>query len=138
MEYCDEVLSKCGPFEEALPAAASEMDTLRNNGTKLDQRNIDSLLSYCLNALGNEKARLAAESDLMGLLVMLCSRSDYVAHFHHEKDVNYVLAEVQDLLSIENEGNDSEGSLELCDGQEIANLIYHLAVNLGVSLHIFI
>ena len=76
LKYCDGDLPKCGPFEEALPAAASEMDTLRNNGTKLDHKNIDSLLSYCLNALGNKKAILDAEYDLMGLLVMLCSRSD--------------------------------------------------------------
>ena len=80
-------MPKCSPFEEALPAAASEMNTLSNNGKKLDQSNIDSLLTYCLNGLGNEEAILAAEYDLMGLLVMLCSRSDYVAHFHHEKGV---------------------------------------------------
>ena len=79
-------LTKYGPFEEALWAAVSEMDTLSNNGTKIDQRNIDILLSYCLNTIGNEKARLSAESNLMGRLVMLCSRSDYVLHFHHEKN----------------------------------------------------
>ena len=115
LKYCDGDLPKCRPFEEALPAAASEMDTLRNNGTKLDQRNIDSLLSYCLNALGNEKARLAAESDLMGLLIMLCSRSDDVAHFHHEKDVTCFLEEVQDLLSVDNDCNESGGVIStLC------------------------
>ena len=92
LKCCNVNLPKCGPFEEALPEAASEMDTLRNNGTNIDQRTIGSLLSYCLNALGNKKVRLSVESDLMGLLVMLCSKSDYVAHLHYEKDVNYVLA----------------------------------------------
>ena len=128
----------CGPFEEALPATASEMGTLKNNGTKIYQRNIDSLLSYCLNVLGNDKAILAAKYDLMGLLVMLCSGSDYVTHFHHENDVNYVLEEVQYLLSIENDGNKSGGLSALCDGQAFVNLICHLAVNMGVSLHIFL
>ena len=85
LEYFDGDLPKCGLFEEVLPEDASEMDTLRNNGTNLYHRNIYSILSYYLNALGNEKARLAAEYDPMGLLVMVCSRSDYVAHLHHEK-----------------------------------------------------
>ena len=44
--YCGGDLPKYGLFEESLPAAASEMDTLRNNGKNIDQRNIDSLLSY--------------------------------------------------------------------------------------------
>ena len=109
LKYCDGDLPKCGMSKEAPPASASNMDTLRNNGTKIDQRNIDSLIYYCLTALGNEKVGLAAESDLIILLVMLCYRSDYVAHFHHEKDVNYVLVEVKDILSIENYGNNSGG-----------------------------
>ena len=67
---------------------------------------------------------------------MMCSRSDYVAHLHHEKDFNYVLAEMQDILSIENDGNKSRGSSPLCASQAFANPIYHLAVHLGVSLHI--
>ena len=53
LKYCGGDPPKCGPLEEALPAAASEMDSLGNNGANLDQRNIDSLLSYCRNALGN-------------------------------------------------------------------------------------
>ena len=81
------------------------MDTLRNNCTKLYQRNIDGLLSYCFNALGNEKAILASKSDLMGLLVMLCSTSNYVTHFNYEKEVNYVLEEVKDILYIDNDDN---------------------------------
>ena len=91
LKYCDGDLPKCRPFEEALPATASEIDTLRNNGTKLDHSNINILLSYFLNALSNDKAILDAESDFIGLLVMLCSRSDYVTYFHHEKEINYVL-----------------------------------------------
>ena len=98
-------MHKCGLFEEVLSSDASEMDKLRNNGTKLDQKNIDSLISYCLNALGNKKTRLAAEYNFMGLLVMLCYRSDYIAHFYHEKDDSYVLEEVEDLLSVGNYGN---------------------------------
>ena len=58
LKYCNGDLTKCVPFEEALPAAASEMDTLGNIGAKLDQRNIDSLLSHWLNALSNKKAKL--------------------------------------------------------------------------------
>ena len=46
LKYCDGDLHKYGPFEEALPAAASERDTLSNNGTKIYHRNIDSLVSY--------------------------------------------------------------------------------------------
>ena len=45
LKYCDGDLPKCGPFEEELPAAAYDMGTLSNNGTNLDQRNTDSLLS---------------------------------------------------------------------------------------------
>ena len=59
LKYFDGDLPKYGPFKEVLPAAASEMDIFRNNGTKLYQRNIDSLLPYCLNAQGNRKAILA-------------------------------------------------------------------------------
>ena len=44
LKYCDGDLPKCRPSEEALPEAAFEMDKLRNNGTKLYQRNIDSLI----------------------------------------------------------------------------------------------
>ena len=68
--------------------------------------------------------RFAAESDLMGLLVMLCSRFDYVTLFRHEKYVNYVLEEVQDLLYVDNDVNESGGSLALCSGQSFVNLIY--------------
>ena len=46
LKYCDGDLPKCGPSKEALPADASDMDTLRNNDTQIDQRSIDSLLSY--------------------------------------------------------------------------------------------
>ena len=115
LKYSNGDLPKCGPFKEALPAPTSDMYTLINIGTKIDHRNIYSLLSYCLNALGNKKARLAAESDLMGLLIMLCSRSDDVAHFHHEKDVTCFLEEVQDLLSVDNDCNESGGVIStLC------------------------
>ena len=68
---------------------------------------------------------------------MLCSRSDYVAHFHHKKGVNYVLEEVQDILYVENYRNDPGGLLDLYAGQSFTNLIYHLAVHLGVGLHLF-
>ena len=46
LKYCDGDLTKCGKFEEALPAAAYDMDTLRNNGTNINQRNINILLPY--------------------------------------------------------------------------------------------
>ena len=72
----------------------------------------------------------------MGLLVMLCSRYDYVEHFHHEKDVNYVMAKVQDLLSLDNERKKAGVLLSLCDGQTFENLIYHLAVHLRVILYL--
>ena len=100
LKYCDGDLSKWGTFEEALRAAASEMDILSNNGTKLDQRNIIILLSYLLNAIGNENAILDAYYDLVGLLFMLFSKSYYVTHFRHKKGVNYVWEEVQDILSV--------------------------------------
>ena len=74
----------------------------------------------------------------MWILVMLCSRSDYVAHFHHKKGVNYVLEEVQDLLSVENYRNDSGGLLALYVDQSFTNLIYHLDVHMRVSLHLFL
>ena len=73
----------------------------------------------------------------MGLLVMLCSRSDYVAHFDHEKDISCVMSEVQDLLSVENYKKYTGGSSAFCTGQSFTNLIYHLAVHLGVGLHLF-
>ena len=138
LKYCDRDLPKCGTFEEALLEAASDMDTLRNNCTKLYQRNINILLSYLLNALGNKKEILAAESDIMGIMVMLCSRSDCVAHFHHKNGINYILEEVQDLLSVYNDRNNPGGLLALCAGQSFANLIYHLDVNLVDSLHLFL
>ena len=91
LEYCNGDLPKSGTFKEALPATAYEMDTLRNNGTNLYHFNINILLYNCLNAISNKKVRLAAKSDLTGLLVILCSRSDYVAQIQHGKDVNYFL-----------------------------------------------
>ena len=72
----------------------------------------------------------------MGLLVMLCYRSDYDAHFYHAKGVNYVPAGVKDLLSIDNDGNKSEGLSALCVGQEFSNLICHLAVHARVRMNI--
>ena len=88
--------------------------------------------------LGNEKSGLVAKYDLMGLLFMLCSRSDYVTHLHREKKVNYALSEMQDFLSIDNDGNESGGSSALCVGQSFTNLIYQLAMHLGVILYIFL
>ena len=69
---------------------------------------------------------------------MLCSRSDYVKHSHHEKGVNSVLGEVQDLLSVDNDRRKSEGFSALYSGQAFANLIYHIVVYLGAILHIFL
>ena len=109
LNYCNGDLTECGSFKEALPAAASDMDTLSNNCKKLDHREFNSLISKSLNRLGNKKLGLATKSDLMGLLVMLCSRSDYAKHFHHKKDVNYDLIELQDILSLENDGNKPVG-----------------------------
>ena len=72
----------------------------------------------------------------MGLLVMMCSRSDYVANSHHEKDVNYIMEEVQELILLDNDGNEFDVLLALCAVQAFANLIYHIEVHLGVSLNI--
>ena len=72
----------------------------------------------------------------MVLLVMPCYRSDYIAHFYHEKDVNCVLEEVEDLLSADNYGNKYLELSALCASQSFGSLIYHLAVHLGVNMHI--
>ena len=72
----------------------------------------------------------------MGLLVMMCYRSDYISHFHHEKDIDYVLAEVQDILSVENDGYKSGGFSALYTAQAFASLIYHIDMHLGVRLHL--
>ena len=77
-----------------------------------------------------------AKSDLMGLLVIQCSRYDCVTHFHHKKDVNYVLEEVQYLFSVDNDRNESGGSLYLCAIQAFENMIHQLTLHLGISLHI--
>ena len=45
-KYCNGDVTKYRLFKEVLPATVYEMSKLRNNGTKLDQRNINSLLSY--------------------------------------------------------------------------------------------
>ena len=67
--------------------------------------------------LDNKKVILAADSDLMGILVMLCSRSEYVSHLHHEKDVNYILAELKYLLSLYNDRNEYKRSSALYAGK---------------------
>ena len=53
LKYCNGDLPKCRSFKEALPAAISDMDILINIGTKLDQSNINSPLSYFLKSIGN-------------------------------------------------------------------------------------
>ena len=73
----------------------------------------------------------------MELMVMLCSRSYYIAYSHHETDVNYDMAVLQYLLSIDNDRKESGVSSAICSCQSFSNLIYHFSVHLGVSLYIF-
>lgn len=109
--------------------------------TKLSSGEVQKLLQFCLLALGDESVREVAEVELLGMLLSLCSRSDYVSHFHPDKDVEYILSEVETRLvgsgSRRTGGHTSENWLSVADNSSkvFANLIYHLTISLGFGMH---
>ena len=66
LKYRDRDLPKCGLSKKVLPEDASEMDTLGNNGIKLEKRNNYSLLSVLCHEL---QASLKLTSNTLKYLV---------------------------------------------------------------------
>jgi hypothetical protein len=76
------------------------------------------------------------------MLLSLCSRPDYVTHFHPDKDVDYILSEVETRLVGGGQGSGGgrhpTGSwLRVVDNSTkvFANLIYQLTASLGIGMH---
>ena len=111
--------------------------------TRLSSKEIQKLLEFCVNALGDEECREVAEPDLMNTLSTLCSRADYVAHFHAEKDVEFILSEIEErLLPTKGRvlgGVDASAATRMAivenAAKTLAHLVYHLAVSLGYGMH---
>ena len=111
--------------------------------TRLSSKEIQKLLEFCLNALADEECREVAEPDLMNTLSTLCSRADYVAHFHAEKDVEFILSEIEERLLPKKGrvlgGVDASAATRMAivenAAKTLAHLIYHLAVSLGYGMH---
>ena len=109
--------------------------------TKFSAGEIHKLLQFCLHALGDDSVKEVAEADLLGMLLSLCSRPDYVTHFHVEKDVEYILSEIETRLVGDQGGGGRQATgswLRVVENSSkvFANLIYQLAVSLGVGMHL--
>lgn len=111
--------------------------------TRLTSKEIQKLLEFCLQALADEECREEAEPDLMNTLSTLCSRSDYVAHFATDKDVEYILSEIEERL-LPKKGRILGGAeatartrMAIMENaaKTLANLIYHYTVSLGCGMH---
>ncbi len=89
-------------FDECEPFTFEHFE--RNRGTNqnltlVQPKEIRELLKYCLDCLlENEDVYDLAEADLLNMLQKLCSRPDYVAHFHPVHDISDILTAVQDRL----------------------------------------
>jgi len=108
--------------------------------TKLGPDLIQQLVEYCLHVLAeSEKCREhlgQAELDrqMLPLLNLLCSRPDYVCHFHPERHVQAILAEVERRVG--SESRDRE-ALDAANGAAriFSSLVHQLSVRLGMGMH---
>ena len=111
--------------------------------TRLTSKEIQKLLEFCLQALADEECREEGEPDLMNTLSTLCSRSDYVAHFATDKDVEYILSEIEERLLPKKGrilgGAEATAATRMAimenAAKTLANLIYHYTVSLGCGMH---
>ena len=152
-------------FYQDEPFTYDSFNRYRNtNSTKthLGPSEIQSLLKYCLECLDNEDAKAVAEVDLMNMLCRLCSRGDYVCHFHSREDVGYILSQIHPrLLGIDDDEHDGESSsnlkrntsnvhkgrrrggsiadnLMLHTARTFANLVHQCIVTLGTQIMPFV
>ena len=106
--------------------------------TKMGSREILSLLNLCLNCLATDEVIQVVEHEMLDNLNLLCSRSDYVCHFHpYRQLIENVMEELQPRIMAETSGaRGNELSIKSC--RVFFSLIRQCAWHLGFSMHAFI
>ena len=111
----------------------------KRSKSRFSSSEVVMLLEFCLSCLGDERPRDFAEYELMTMLCLLCSRTDYVVHFHQGRDFQHILSEVEERLvgATHRHGMSDNKWLDIVDtaAKIFANLVYQLTVPLGYSLH---
>jgi hypothetical protein len=124
-------------FEECEPFTFESFERYRGtheNLTHLSPKDICELLSYCLKCLEDEDTRRLAEVDLLNALQKLCSRPDYVSHFHPYYDVMSIMTTVDYTLKTDKVG----GTCSVLAAKAFHNLFHQLIMMLDIdtSLHV--
>jgi hypothetical protein len=110
------------------------------NLTYIQSKEIKELLKFCLDGLEDEGICALAEKDLLNMLQILCSRADYVAHFHPSNAMIDILTTVQERVVMRVQ----EGDLDL-DTRSITdaakafyNLVHQFTVVLDIDISGFV
>jgi hypothetical protein len=123
---------ECEPFTfESFDRYRGTNDTL----THVSSKDICGLLAFCLKCLEDDDIRHLAEVDLLNALQKLCSRSDYVAHYHPYHDVLSIMTTVNYTLNSDKSGG---GMCSALAARAFYNLFHQLIMSLDIdtSLHV--
>jgi len=118
-------------FDECEPFTFESFDRYRNtnaNLTHISSKEIGELLKYCLACLKDQELCDLAEADFLKMLQRLCSRPDYVVHFHPFQDVLDILTVVRERLQSGNDGALSAASA-------FYNLIHQFTTALDIQIN---
>lgn len=89
-------------FPYHLLIASEEPDGVFDNDSlaipKLAKKDVNRLLNYCLNMLDDEEACKLSETNLLLMLLQLCSKEDYVGYFSKSKYAK-VFGEINERLT---------------------------------------
>ena len=107
---------------------------INGRGSKMSSREIQSLLSYCLDMLTHEKAIEIAEFEILGMFAYLLSSPHYVAHFRPKTDINDCLVEIEKRILSPSTLPDR---LSLTTSA-FSGLISACSYTLGIGLHKYI
>jgi hypothetical protein len=123
----EQSLDECEPF------TFESFDRYRGTNahlTLVSKKELGELLKYCLDNLENDEACEHAEADLLNMLQKLCSRPDYVAHFHPNHDVINILTMVESILSRDKVG----GTCSVNAAKAFFNLFHQLITSLSIDI----
>jgi hypothetical protein len=104
---------------------------------KLSEKNIKTILQFCIEMYYNDTARSLAEVELMNTLIFLCERVDYVAFFRPHTELVSIMKIVEDCLIPDNEGW-ARSSDSAVAASRIFGAVLESCHELGVGLHLFV
>jgi hypothetical protein len=122
---------ECEPFTfESFDRYRGTNDTL----TYISSKDLCDLLAFCLKCLEDDDTRHLAEVDLLNALQKLCSRPDYVTHYHPYHDVLSIMTTVDYTLKYDKSG----GMCSALAARAFYNLFHQLIMSLDIdmSLHV--